>query len=75
MVLRIYWLSWITALIFAGALYLSGIVNEVTVPILGFAFSTLVVLGFVAVLPTLLEDHFFQRTDTAAVARNNTFWS
>jgi len=67
MVLRIYGLIWLFVLAVAGVLYFTGSFNEITPPIFGFVFSTLVVMGFAAVLPSLLDDHFSPKTYRVAI--------
>lgn len=67
MVARIYGLVWFFVLAAAGVLYFTSSFNEITLPIFGFVFSTLVVMGFVAILPSLLDDHFSPETYPAAI--------
>lgn len=59
---RIYGLIWLLALMATGLAYKASFINAMTLPILGFVLSTLVAMGFVAVLPAWLNDHFSRRT-------------
>lgn len=59
---RIYGLIWLLALMATGLAYKASLINAMTLPILGFVLSTLVAMGFVAVLPAWLDDHFSPRT-------------
>jgi hypothetical protein len=61
-VVRIYVLIWLLVLGAAGVSYLTGTFSEITLTIFGFVFSSLVFMGFVAVLPALLDDHFSPKT-------------
>lgn len=70
MVARIYGLVWLFVLAAAGVLYFIGSFNEITQPIIGFVLSTLAVMGFAAVLPSLLDDHFSPETYPAAIRAN-----
>ena len=58
MLLKIYGLVWLAALAAAAGMYLTGSITAVSLPIMGFFFSTLALMGFVAVLPSLVSDHF-----------------
>ena len=58
MLLKIYGLVWLAALAAAAGMYLTGSITAVSLPIVGFVFSTLALMGFVAVLPSLVSDHF-----------------
>ena len=58
MLLKIYGLVWLAALAAAAGMYLTGSITAVNLPIMGFFFSTLALMGFVAVLPSLVSDHF-----------------
>lgn len=60
--IRIYGLIWFLVLAATGASYLMGLINEMTFPIFGFVFSTLVVGGFVAALPAWLNEHYSPKT-------------
>jgi len=55
--IRTYGLIWILALGVTAVLYFVGLINEMTLPVLGFVFSTLAVMVFVAVLPAWLNEH------------------
>jgi hypothetical protein len=67
--IRIYGLLWLLVLGAGGGLYLSGFMNAMTFPIFGFVFSTLAIMGFVAVLPAWLNEHYAPRTYTVAKKR------
>ncbi|HMJ07873.1 MAG TPA: hypothetical protein VK468_02640 [Pyrinomonadaceae bacterium] len=69
MVVKVYGLVWFFVLAGAGVLYFTGSFNEMTLPIIGFVFSTLAVMGFVAVLPSLLDDHFSPKTYPTAFSK------
>ena len=58
MVAKIYGLVWLLALAAGLGLYLTGSFTVVTLPIIGLFYSTLAVMGFVAVLPSLIDNHF-----------------
>jgi hypothetical protein len=60
--IRIYGLIWLLALSVTAVLYFVGFINEMTFPIFGFAYSTLAVMGFVAVLPAWLNEHHTPKT-------------
>lgn len=60
--LRIYALMWVLVLAAAGGLYSTGSFNELALTIFGFLSSTLLVAGFVAVLPAWMNHHFAPRT-------------
>lgn len=55
--IKIYGLIWLLALSLTAVLYFVGFVNEMTFPIFGFAYSTLAVMAFVAVLPVWLNKY------------------
>jgi hypothetical protein len=55
--IRIYGLVWLFTVSVTAALYFVGLVNEMTFPIFGFFYSTLAIMGFVAVLPVWLNEH------------------
>ena len=61
--MKIYGLIWLPILGVTGVSYLAGFINTITSPIFGFVFSTLVVAGFVAVLPAWLNEHFSPKTN------------
>ena len=66
-VAKIYSLIWLFVLAAAGISFLTGLFNAMTLPIFGFVFATLVVMGFVAVLPSLLDEHFSPKTYSVAI--------
>ena len=55
---KIYALVWILSLVIATGVYAGEFFNEMMLMILGFYFSTLLIIGFVAVLPIWLKEHF-----------------
>lgn len=63
---RIYGLIWLLVLAATGVSYVTGLINAMTLPILGFLISTLTFMGFAAVLPVWLNDHFSPKTYPAA---------
>lgn len=65
-ILRIYALVWVFVLAAAGGLYFTGLLNDVTLHILGFVCATLLAMGFVAVLPVLMDHFFAPRTYSPA---------
>ena len=65
-ILRIYAFVWVFGIAAAGGLYYTGSFNEITLPILGFVSSTLLVMGFVAVLPVWMDHHFAPKTHSPA---------
>lgn len=65
-ILRIYALVWILVLAAAGGLFYTGSFSEVAMHIFGFVFATLVVAGFVAVLPMWMDHHFAPKTYSPA---------
>ena len=58
MVLIIYALFWLLAAAFAGGLFLTGNLNELTLTLFGFFVSTLVFMGMVTVLPWWVDRRF-----------------
>lgn len=60
--IRIYGFIWLLVLGATGVSYLMGFINAMTFPIIGFVFSTLAVMGFVAVLPAWLNEHYSPKT-------------
>ena len=69
--IRIYGLVWLLAISVTAALYFVGLINEMTFPIFGFVYSTLAVMGFVAVLPVWLNDYHKPKTYPVAKNRRN----
>ena len=61
-ILRIYALVWVVVLAAAGALYYRGSFDEITLHVFGFVSSTLLFMGFVAVLPFWMDHHFSPKT-------------
>ena len=70
---RIYGAAWIVALALAGGLYLGSASNPLTLSVFAFAVSTLVVMGFVAMLPMILDGHFSSGPVTAPARGKKTF--
>ena len=64
-ILRIYALVCAFVLA-AGGLHYIGSFNEITLHIFGFISSTLLIMGFVAVLPGWMDQHFAPKTYSAA---------
>jgi hypothetical protein len=54
----IYALIWLFTAASAGLLYFTGNFNELTLTVFGFIFSTLVFMGFVAVLPWSVDRRY-----------------
>jgi len=69
MVMRIYTLAWMLVLAVAAISYMAGLFSATTLPIFGFVISTLVFMGFVVVLPVLLDDHFSPKIHPAGMQR------
>ena len=67
--IRIYGLVWLFVISVTVALYFVGIINEMTFPIFGFVYSTLIVMGFVAVLPVWLNEYHAPKTNPVAKNR------
>jgi hypothetical protein len=67
--IRIYSLVWLFAISVTAALYFVGLVNEMTFPIFGFVYSTLAVMGFVAVLPAWLNEYHAPKIYTVSKSR------
>ena len=61
-VMEIYGLIWFFVLAATGVSYLTGLINETTLPIFGLLFSTLAFTGITAVLPVWLNEHFSPKT-------------
>ncbi len=55
---KIYALVWLLTAAVAGITYLAGFINEITTVIFGFVFSTLIFMGMVAVLPSVVDEHY-----------------
>ena len=53
-----YVLAWLLVAVTAGIFLISGYFNELTLTIYGFVISTLIFMGIVAVLPSLVDNHF-----------------
>lgn len=64
--MRVYALVWVFVLAAAGALYYTGSFNEITLYIFGLVSSTLLLMGFVAVLPACMDHYFAPKTYSAA---------
>lgn len=64
-ILRIYALVWGFVLAAAGGLYYTGSFNEIMLSIFGFVSSTLLFMGFVAVLPLWMDHHFSSKKYSA----------
>jgi hypothetical protein len=58
MVIIIYALIWLLTAASAGLLYFTGNLDELTLTVFGFIFSTLVLMGFVAVLPWWVDKQY-----------------
>ena len=58
MVTKIYALIWVSMFALAGLLFMTNGFTEMTLTIFGFAFSTLVFAGIVAVLPWWLDKRY-----------------
>jgi hypothetical protein len=58
MVLIIYALIWLLTAAAAGLLYFTGNFNGLMLTVFGFIFSTLVLMGFVAVLPWWVDKSY-----------------
>ena len=58
MVTKIYALVWLLAIAVAGLFYFTSNINEITLTIFGFVFSTLVFAGLVAVLPWWVDRRY-----------------
>jgi hypothetical protein len=71
--IRLYGLVWLMALGLTTVLYFAGLINEVTLPIFGFGFSTLSVMGFVAVLPAWLNERHDRNIRRADEFKRNVF--
>ena len=56
--LIIYALIWFLVAAAAGFGYLTGYLNEMTLTVFGFIFSTLFFAGIVAVLPFWMDEHY-----------------
>ncbi|HJS50877.1 MAG TPA: hypothetical protein VJ781_03170 [Pyrinomonadaceae bacterium] len=61
-VAKIYAFIWLFVLAVTGVMYLTGALNEITLTIIGFLISTMIALGMVVLLPTLLDSHFAPKT-------------
>ena len=57
MLLRKYALVWLLMMGMAGTLYSTGLVDEMTMVLIGFVSVTLVFIGMVAVLPWWTHHH------------------
>ncbi len=55
---KIYALAWLIVLTGSGVLFGTGLMNEAMLPIFAFVVWTLVALGFIAVLPLVLNRLF-----------------
>ena len=55
MVLRIYALIWLLVVASAALIFFTGNINDLTLTVFGFIFSTLFFMGFLAVLPWWLD--------------------
>ena len=64
--IKIYSLIWFLVLGLTGISYSIGLINEMTFPIFGFVYSTLAVMGFVAVLPQWLNEYHAPKTYSVA---------
>ena len=64
--IRIYGLVWLFTITVTAALYFVGLINEMTFPIFGFVYSTLAVMGFVAVIPVWLNEYHEPKTHPVA---------
>lgn len=64
--IRIYGLIWFLVLGLTGISYSMGLINDITLPIFGFVYSTLAVMGFVAVLPIWVNEYHAPKTYSAA---------
>lgn len=58
MVIIIYALIWLLTAASAGLLYFTGNLDELMLTVFGFIFSTLVLMGFVAVLPWWVDKQY-----------------
>lgn len=61
MLIVIYAMAWLLAAATAGVLYLFGYINDLTLTVFGFIFSTLVFMGIVAVLPSMVHNRYSQK--------------
>ena len=62
MILKAYGLIWFLALAAGIAFYFTGSLTVITLPIIGFFYSTLALMGVVAVLPAVVDRHFTPKT-------------
>ena len=63
---RVYGVIWLFVLGLTVVSYSMGFINEITFPIFGFIFSTLAVMGFLAVLPAWLNEYHEPKPYSAA---------
>lgn len=61
MLIVIYALAWLLVAATAGIFLISGYFNELTLTIYGFVISTLIFMGIVAVLPSMVHNHYSQK--------------
>jgi hypothetical protein len=61
-IVQIYGLVWILFLAAGLVLFLTSSFDELTLVLFGFGFSTLAVLGFIAVLPVMLDKYHEPKT-------------
>lgn len=66
-ILRIYALVWVFVLAAAGSLFYTDSFNEITAHVFGFVSSTLLFMGFAAVLPAWIDHHFSPKTYSASM--------
>jgi uncharacterized membrane protein required for colicin V production len=64
-ILRIYALVWAFVLVAVGLNFIESF-DEITLHIFGFIFSTLLVTGFIVVLPVWMDQYFAPKTYSAA---------
>lgn len=57
MIIKIYALIWLLGLMIAGIFYLTGNLTPMVQIVFGFLTVTMVFMGVLSVLPTVLSDH------------------